>query len=67
MVYLVIQNKKRCSNCNGTEFVEGSDFMHIRPVGKKLAIGSNKIFTFCLECGEVISIRIENPKKFSEE
>jgi hypothetical protein len=33
------------------------DFMHIRTLDKKLSIGSNKIYTFCLKCGEIISTR----------
>lgn len=52
--------KRRCPRC---EFKEGTDFMPIKT--KKFSLsGSNKIYTFCLDCGEVISIRIEDPKKF---
>jgi predicted nucleic-acid-binding Zn-ribbon protein len=57
---------ENCPKCNGTEFAEGTDFIPIKPLDKKLTIStySNKIFTFCLNCGEVVSIRIENPNKF---
>ncbi|WP_412967621.1 hypothetical protein [Fredinandcohnia sp. 179-A 10B2 NHS] len=54
----------KCQRCNGVEFREGTDFMAIKPLDKKFSTGSNKIYTFCLNCGEVVSIRIENPSKF---
>ncbi|PIC87838.1 hypothetical protein CSV72_01415 [Sporosarcina sp. P20a] len=57
-------NKNECPKCNGTEFGEGTDFMAVKPLDKKLSVGSNKIFTFCLNCGEVVSTRIEDPGKF---
>ncbi|MDE3840205.1 hypothetical protein C0966_12695 [Bacillus methanolicus] len=59
-----LSNDKNCPKCNGNEFTEGSDFMPIKPLDKKLSMGSNKIYTFCLNCGEIISTRIENPEKF---
>ncbi|MEW9503116.1 hypothetical protein [Jeotgalibacillus marinus] len=58
--------ESKCQNCNGLEFAEGTDFMPIKPLDKKFSMGSNKIYTFCLNCGEVISIRIENPSKFKK-
>jgi hypothetical protein len=61
----VVQLKEnKCPKCNGVEFAEGTDFMPIKSLDKKFSIGSNKIYTFCLNCGEVISTRIENPNKF---
>ena len=57
-------NIDECHKCHGTEFGEGTDFMAVRRLDKKLSVGSNKIFTFCLNCGEVVSTRIENPDKF---
>lgn len=59
-----LSNAQNCPKCNCDEFTEGSDFMPIKPLDKKLSMGSNKIYTFCLNCGEIISIRIENPEKF---
>ncbi|RSD28711.1 hypothetical protein [Mesobacillus subterraneus] len=53
-----------CTKCGGTEFAEGTDYTAIRPLDKKFTTGSIKIYTFCLKCGEVASIRIENPGKF---
>jgi predicted nucleic-acid-binding Zn-ribbon protein len=58
-------NENTCPKCNSTEFAEGTDFMGIKPLDKKFSIiSSNKIYTFCLKCGEVVSTRIENPGKF---
>jgi predicted nucleic-acid-binding Zn-ribbon protein len=54
----------KCAKCGGAEFAEGTDYMAVRPLDKKLSTGSNKIYTFCLNCGEIISTRIENPQKF---
>ncbi|KGR78023.1 hypothetical protein [Ureibacillus manganicus] len=58
-----MSNDKKCPNCNGSEFKEATDFIPIR-LKKSSFTGSNKIYTFCLNCGEVVSIRIENPEKF---
>lgn len=58
-----MKTEKQCPNCNGNEFREGTDFMPIKEKKSSFS-GSNKIYTFCLNCGEVVSIRIENPKKF---
>ncbi|MFD1927051.1 hypothetical protein ACFSFY_03120 [Sporosarcina siberiensis] len=57
-------SKNECPKCNSTQFGEGTDFMRVRPLGKKMSMGSDKIYTFCLSCGEVISTRIEDPSKF---
>ncbi|WP_413785553.1 hypothetical protein [Cytobacillus sp. IB215665] len=59
-----MENKK-CLKCGSTEFVEGTDYMPIKPSKMSLS-GSNKIYTFCLECGEVDSIRIENTTIFKK-
>lgn len=61
-----LSNEINCPKCNGDKFAEGSDFVNMRPLHKKMSIGSSKIYTFCLDCGEVISIRVENPEKFSK-
>ncbi len=54
---------KECPECNGKEFAQGSDYMHVRPLGKKLSSGTNKIITYCKNCGEIVSARLENPEK----
>ncbi|MEH7237970.1 hypothetical protein [Bacillus sp. JJ1562] len=56
---------KECPKCGGTEFAEGTDYIPIRP-SKMSLNGSNKIYTFCLKCGEVNSIRIENTTIFTK-
>ncbi|MDQ0154714.1 hypothetical protein [Robertmurraya andreesenii] len=56
---------KKCLKCGGTEFVEATDYMPVKPSKMSLS-GSNKIFTFCLKCGEVLSIRIENTTIFKK-
>lgn len=55
---------KKCSNCGSTEFAEGFDYSPLKPNNKISFGGSNKIYTFCLECGEVLSIKIENTNLF---
>ncbi len=59
-----VNHVKECPRCKGTEFTEGTDFMPVKPLNKKLSSGSLKIYYFCLSCGEVVSIRVENPGKF---
>jgi len=56
--------EKKYPACGGVEFAEGTDFMPIKPLDKKLAIGFQKIYTFCLQCGEIVSTRVEDPGKF---
>ncbi|WP_216831404.1 hypothetical protein [Alkalihalobacterium elongatum] len=58
-------NQEKCVKCGHTEFAEGTDYMPIKP-SKMSFNGSNKIYTFCLKCGEVCSIRIENPTIFKK-
>ncbi|AIF66996.1 hypothetical protein [Terribacillus saccharophilus] len=56
-------DNKKCLKCGASEFAEGTDFIPIKP--NKMALsGGNKIYTFCLECGEVDSIRVENTAIF---
>lgn len=52
---------KVCLSCKGTNFVEATDFVNLRPLNSKLKLGSEKIYTVCLDCGEVLSIKIKNP------
>ncbi|GGC98820.1 hypothetical protein GCM10007216_32010 [Thalassobacillus devorans] len=56
-------SKSKCPKCSGTKLVEGTDYTHVRPLGKPMSMGSNKIYTFCENCGEIVSIRIEYPHK----
>jgi RNase P subunit RPR2 len=52
-----------CRNCGGNSFIQASDHINLRPLDKKMAIGSEKVYTVCLDCGEVVSIKIKNPEK----
>lgn len=53
----------KCKCCGGTSFVQAMDYINLRPVDKKMAIGSERVFTVCLDCGEVVSIKVKNPEK----
>ena len=53
----------KCQSCGGNSFVQAMDFINLRPVDKKMAIGSERVFTVCLDCGEVVSIKVKNPRK----
>lgn len=55
--------EKKCSSCGGNSFVKAMDYINLRPVDKKMAIGSERIYTVCLDCGEVVSIKVKNPEK----
>lgn len=52
-----------CENCKGKTFVEAKDFINLRPANKKMKMGSEKVYIVCKNCGEVASIRAENPEK----
>jgi len=52
-----------CKRCDGNSLIQATDYINLRPLGKKMAIGSEKVFTVCLDCGEVASIKIKNPEK----
>ncbi|KLU57670.1 hypothetical protein MHI48_28525 [Paenibacillus sp. FSL H7-0942] len=56
-------SEKKCTDCGGTSFVQASDFINLRPLDKKMALGSERVFTVCLDCGEVVSIKVKNPEK----
>lgn len=52
-----------CHRCGGNSFAQAMDYINLRPVDKKMSIGSERIYTVCLECGEVVSIKVKNPEK----
>lgn len=56
---------RTCLKCGSNEFAEGSDYMPIK-TSKMSFNSSNKVYTFCLVCGEVDSIRIENTTIFKK-
>jgi hypothetical protein len=52
-----------CKACEGSSFIQATDYINLRPLDKKMSIGSEKIYTVCEDCGEVASIKISNPEK----
>jgi len=72
--YCPLTRDKRCENCGSTTFKEGrvgfayhayvceDDSSRLFSVGKR----SKLLTTFCLECGEVKSFRVEKPEIFEE-
>lgn len=57
--------EKQCKKCGSENFTEATDYMAVKPTKMSLK-GSFKIYTFCLECGEVDSIRIEDTEIFKK-
>lgn len=53
----------KCKKCGGLEFKEAVQYEQVKAndKGKFSLHGSNIIFTYCTNCGEVKSIRLENP------
>ncbi|MFP4975551.1 hypothetical protein ACE6ED_09095 [Paenibacillus sp. CN-4] len=56
-------NEKQCTACGGNSFVQATDFINLRPLDKKMTLGAERIYTVCLDCGEVVSIKVKNPEK----
>ncbi|MEK5183486.1 hypothetical protein MKY51_00245 [Solibacillus sp. FSL R5-0691] len=56
---------QKCKNCGGTELDEATDYLLLRK-SKVSFVGSEKIYTFCTNCGEVQSIRLTNPNVFKK-
>ncbi|MBB5324655.1 putative Zn finger protein [Anoxybacillus tepidamans] len=58
--------EKKCRNCGSSSVSEGmvgSGHANVKNINKNLSIGSKLFVTFCINCGEVQSMRVENPKK----
>ncbi|NKE04068.1 hypothetical protein [Mesobacillus selenatarsenatis] len=59
-----MSNKEmKCQSCGGNSFVQAMDYINLRPIDKKMSIGSERVYTVCLDCGEVVSIKVKNPGK----
>ncbi len=54
-----------CKECNGTEFIKATDFINLRPLHKRMAVGTEKIYIICAACGEVVSIKVRDTGKLS--
>jgi hypothetical protein len=57
---------KICEKCGSDKFTEATDYIPVKKPSKGSFKGSNKIYSFCLNCGEVDSIRIENTTIFKK-
>lgn len=56
-----------CKACGSNNFTKGeisSGYANVMPIGKFLSTGSPVLYTFCKNCGEVASIKIQKPEKF---
>ena len=65
-------DKLVCKACGNDSFTTGqvghasnSSQGNVRPIESKMAFGSSFLMTFCKNCGEVASIKVDNPKKFT--
>ncbi|MGE7917628.1 hypothetical protein ACQKM9_01615 [Viridibacillus sp. NPDC093762] len=56
-------SEMKCKNCGADSFVQATDFVRLRPMNKKLSLGSERVFTVCMKCGEVASTKVLNPEK----
>ena len=54
---------EKCRICGKLEFDEATDYLLLRQ-SKSSFRGSEKVYTFCINCGEVQSIRLTNPSVF---
>ncbi|AIQ47361.1 hypothetical protein R70723_16795 [Paenibacillus sp. FSL R7-0273] len=54
---------KKCTNCGENSFVQATDYINLRPLDKKMSIGAERVYTVCLNCGEVVSIQVKDPEK----
>ncbi|MGG2054476.1 hypothetical protein ABFY48_08740 [Lysinibacillus pakistanensis] len=65
-----MENEKLvCKTCGKDSFITGqvggnSSHANIKPIGSMMAFGSPFLMTFCKNCGEVVSIKVDKPNKF---
>lgn len=57
--------ENKCSACGGETFVKGkmSGYAKVFPAERMGMIGSNLLLTVCESCGEVASMKVENPHR----
>ena len=55
----------KCTKCGSSEIGQGKldGYATMKPKNA-LFLGSNIIANICTECGEILSMRVEEPKKF---
>lgn len=58
--------KLTCKACGSKSFTQGklSGYANVMPVEKIGFRGSSLILTFCKDCGEVASMKIDKPHRF---
>lgn len=56
---------KICSSCGSTNFQEATDYIPLKP-SKGSFHSAQKVFSFCMDCGIVDAIRIENTEIFKD-
>lgn len=62
---MTFNEERKCSHCESSEFDEATDYILLRK-SKVSFVGSEKVYTFCISCGEVQSIRLTNPNVFKK-
>ena len=60
------EKKFICKFCGCDSFTIGimDNYAKLRPIDKSFYAGSPLIYTFCKDCGEVASIKVDKPHKF---
>ncbi|MCM3767560.1 hypothetical protein [Neobacillus niacini] len=56
-----------CKSCGSNSFTTGqvkNSHAKVYPVDKIISMGSSLIYTFCKDCGDVSSIKVEDTSKF---
>lgn len=64
---IYMSNQFVCKSCKGNTYTQGTvnhGYALIRPINKMFSSGSSLTYTFCKDCGEVSSIKVDKPHKF---
>jgi hypothetical protein len=64
---IIVDNQKLiCKACGSDSFTKGEmdGYAKLKPINTLFAIGSSLTYTFCKDCGEVASIKVNKPHKF---
>lgn len=61
-----MEGNNNCPECGSTKRGEAiwKGYAKLLPVDKTMSMGSNARVTLCTDCGNVLSIKAEKPKKF---
>lgn len=63
----MLNENRICKACGGSTFAQGqinNGYSRVMPINKTFSWGSGLLLTFCKKCGEVASVKVENPQKF---